>query len=60
MEFLSIIYFGMLIFWIWALVDVLKSEFKGGNKIVWLLAILFLNIFGAILYVIIGRKHKVI
>ncbi|MBT3280030.1 MAG: PLDc_N domain-containing protein [Campylobacteraceae bacterium] len=60
MEFLSIIYFGMLIFWIWALVDVLKSKFDGGNKIVWLLAILFLNIFGAILYVIIGRKHKVI
>ena len=35
-------------------------EIDGEKKIVWLLAILFLNIFGAILYVIIGRKHKVI
>ena len=30
-----------------ALVDILKSEFKGNNKIVWILVVLFANFFGA-------------
>ena len=42
-----------------ALIDILKSEFKGNNKIVWLLVVLFINFFGAILYFNIGRKQKV-
>ena len=42
-----------------ALVDILKSEFNENNKIVWLLVILFMNFFGAILYFLIGRKQKI-
>jgi len=42
-----------------ALVDILKSEFKGNNKIVWILVVLFANFFGAILYFLIGRKQKI-
>ena len=42
-----------------ALVDILKSEFRGHDKIVWLLVILFLNFFEAILYFIMGRQQKV-
>ncbi|QXP70273.1 PLDc N-terminal domain-containing protein [Polaribacter sp. R2A056_3_33] len=42
-----------------ALVDILKSEFKGNNKIVWLLVVLFANFFGAILYFLIGRGQKI-
>ena len=41
-----------------ALVDILKNEFSGQNKIAWLLVVLFTNIFGAILYFLIGRKQK--
>jgi hypothetical protein len=41
-----------------ALVDILKSEFTGNNKIVWLLMVLFTNIFGAVLYFLIGREQK--
>ncbi|MFI1745948.1 PLD nuclease N-terminal domain-containing protein [Thalassobellus sediminis] len=41
-----------------ALVDILKNEFTGNNKIVWLLVVLFTNFFGAILYFLIGRKQK--
>ena len=42
-----------------ALVDILKSEFTGNNKIVWVLVVLFANFFGAILYFLIGRKQKI-
>ncbi|NVK08249.1 MAG: PLDc_N domain-containing protein [Tenacibaculum sp.] len=38
-----------------ALVDILKSEFKGNNKIVWILVVLLANFFGNVLYFPIGR-----
>jgi hypothetical protein len=59
MEIMALLYLGAIIFWIWALIDVLKSEFQGSGKIVWLLVIFFLNAFGAILYLAIGRGQKV-
>ncbi|WP_028891563.1 PLD nuclease N-terminal domain-containing protein [Tenacibaculum sp. 47A_GOM-205m] len=42
-----------------ALVDILKSEFKGNNKIVWVLVVLFANFLGAVLYFLIGREQKI-
>ena len=42
-----------------ALIDILKSEFNGNDKIVWVLVVLFFNLIGAILYFIIGRKQKI-
>ncbi len=42
-----------------ALIDIMRSEFKGNNKIAWLLVVLFANFFGAILYFIIGRNQKI-
>lgn len=41
-----------------ALVDILKNEFSGNNKIVWILVVLLLNFFGAILYFLLGRQQK--
>jgi Phospholipase_D-nuclease N-terminal len=45
--------------WIIALVDVLRNEFTGYNKIVWLLAVIFVPLIGAIAYFLIGRKQRV-
>jgi hypothetical protein len=42
-----------------ALIDILKSQFNGNDKIVWLLVVLFTNFFGAILYFLIGRNQKI-
>jgi hypothetical protein len=42
-----------------ALIDILKSDFKGNNKIVWVLVVLLINFFGAILYFLIGRQQKI-
>lgn len=42
-----------------ALIDILRSDFKGNNKIIWILVVLFVNFFGAILYFLIGRYQKI-
>ena len=47
-----------LILIISALVDILKSEFTGNNKIVWVLVVLFLPLLGSILYFVIGCNQK--
>ncbi len=41
-----------------ALIDIVRNEFSGNNKIVWLLAVLLGSCFGAFLYFIFGRKQK--
>jgi uncharacterized membrane protein YdjX (TVP38/TMEM64 family) len=66
------IYFGMIGPWqliiilligilptIIALIDILRNEFNGNNKIVWVLVVLLTNFFGAILYFLFGRKQKI-
>jgi ATP-dependent Zn protease len=45
--------------WCWALIDILKSEFKDGvTKICWLLAAILLPVFGSILYLLFGRATR--
>ena len=53
--------FGLATFiiWIWALIDILKSEFTSTNKIIWLLVVFFLSLLGVLLYYFIGRKQKI-
>ena len=51
--------FTPLILWVVALVDIIKSEFMGNNKVIWLLVVLLLPLLGAILYFLIGKKQKV-
>ena len=48
-----------LVLWIWALIDILKSDFKDNiNKIIWLLVVFVLNFLGVVLYYFIGRGQK--
>jgi hypothetical protein len=42
-----------------ALIDILRSEFTRNNKMVWLIVVLFTNLFGTILYFLIGREQKI-
>lgn len=44
---------------IFALIDILRSDFKGNDKIIWVLLVLFMNLFGTLLYFIIGAKQKI-
>ena len=42
-----------------ALIDILKNEFSGNNKLIWVLVVLLLPFFESILYFIIGNQYKV-
>jgi predicted membrane channel-forming protein YqfA (hemolysin III family) len=42
-----------------ALIDILKSEFEGNNKLIWVLVVLLSWIIGAVIYFVIGRKQKI-
>ena len=44
-------------FWLWMLIDAIKSKgLSDGEKIVWVLVIIFLNFLGALIYFFAGRK----
>lgn len=42
-----------------AIIDILRSEFEGNNKIIWVLIVVFMHIIGSILYFILGRNQKI-
>lgn len=53
--------FGLLylILWVYCLVDILRSNFKDPNmKLIWILIILFAQLIGPIIYLVIGKNHK--
>ncbi|AMM52985.1 hypothetical protein TH61_15295 [Rufibacter sp. DG15C] len=57
---LSLIFLVPTILWIWALVDILKSDFKSDvEKIIWLLLVIFVPVLGWILYFAIGRSQRI-
>ena len=43
-----------------ALVDLIKRPQVRGNKLVWVLIIVFVEIIGPILYLALGRKERVV
>lgn len=42
-----------------ALIDIVRSEFKGNNKLIWVIIVVFLNLPGIILYYAMGRNQKI-
>lgn len=42
-----------------SLVDIIRSDFAGSNKVIWLLIVILVPLLGAILYFLVGRKQKV-
>lgn len=42
-----------------AFIDILKNDFAGNNKMVWLLAVILVPILGSIAYFTIGRKQRI-
>jgi hypothetical protein len=48
------------VFWIWMLVHAIQNPALGqGEKVAWVLVILFLHFLGALIYLIAGRRQKV-
>lgn len=44
---------------IFAFIDILKNEYTGSNKLIWIIVVLFAPLIGSILYFFIGTKQKV-
>jgi len=51
-----------LVFWIWALIKVIQrpndTDYLNGSQIIWVLCLLFLNLLGAILYLVMGHPPR--
>jgi len=48
----------MIILPILALISILKNRFKDNDKLIWALVVLFLPLFGSLLYFIMGRSKR--
>lgn len=50
---------ALFVLWIWAIVDVIKSDFKDQTtKIIWIALLIFLPFLGAVIYPFIGKSTK--
>ncbi|MDN3594935.1 PLD nuclease N-terminal domain-containing protein [Zunongwangia endophytica] len=47
-----------LLFPLLAIIDIVRNDFKGNDKIVWLLVVIFFSFFGTLLYFVMGRKQR--
>ena len=56
---LWIIFVAVFVLWLWAMIDILKNEFTGSNKLIWLLVVMLLPFIGMLLYWFIGREQKI-
>ena len=55
-ELLLLVGSAGLIFWVVALIDVLKRDFPGENdKLIWVLVVVLTNWLGALIYWFVGR-----
>ncbi|MCG2419796.1 PLD nuclease N-terminal domain-containing protein [Aequorivita sp. F47161] len=41
-----------------ALIDIIQNEFTGSNKLIWVLVVLFLPMFGSIMYFFMGKDQR--
>ena len=55
-QFLILLAIGL---WVYCLIHILKNKFEKNDKIVWVLVVILLPIFGSLLYLLIGRKKIV-
>jgi len=55
------IFFFLLVSFLWiiALVDIVRSEFQGNDKVVWVIVVIFFPFLGSILYFIFGKSRKI-
>ena len=58
-EIIMIMFLIGFVPFIFAFIDILKNEFTGNNKFIWIIAVLFAPIIGSVLYFFIGKKQKV-
>jgi hypothetical protein len=58
-SFVMIFVIFTFILYIYILIDILKHEFTGYNKIIWILVLIFFPVLGALLYLVFGRSQRI-
>jgi hypothetical protein len=53
------IFLAVCFLWVIALIDILRSDFRGNDKVIWVLVVIFFPFLGSILYFIVGRSRKI-
>jgi hypothetical protein len=48
----------LLLIWVAFVIDVVRFEFRGNNKLIWFIAVTFIPVAGWILYFFIGTRQK--
>ena len=56
--FLIMLIFGLFCLWCYCLIDILTSEFKGNEKLLWAVVVLLAPVLGMLLYLILGKRSK--
>lgn len=50
---------ALFVLWIWAIIDVIRSDFKDSTtKIIWIALLIFLPFLGAVIYPFVGKSTK--
>lgn len=58
-SFMMIFIIFTFILYIYILIDILKHEFTGYNKIIWIIVLICFPVLGAILYLVFGRSQRI-
>jgi hypothetical protein len=57
--FLAIVALLAFVFWIWMIIDAIQNKgLTDGEKIAWVLVVIFLHCIGALLYFLIGHPKR--
>ena len=56
--FFIVLVLALTIFWIWAIIDCIKSNLSTEEKLLWIVILLFFSVFGAIIYVVVAKSMK--
>jgi len=61
-QLIWLMFFGLIIAyfitWGLAIIDILKHDFNGSNKVIWLIAVCFFSPFGLLAYQWIGKNQR--
>ncbi len=57
--FVSVIVLIGLLLPLLALISIVRNDFQGSDKLVWVLIVLFLPFLGSILYFLLGRSQRI-
>ncbi len=58
-ELLILLVLAALLLWIFAVINMLRSDFSGNGKLIWFLVVTFVPLIGSIAYFFVGTKQKI-